>query len=48
MGRKLGGEIYKLPITETVSDRILRLPFFNSMSDSDIERVAIAIQEFKF
>jgi dTDP-4-amino-4,6-dideoxygalactose transaminase len=27
------------PVTEDVSGRLLRLPFFNSMSDGDIERV---------
>jgi len=39
MGLKFGGKIGQCPVTEQVSDQLLRLPFYNSMSDSDQARV---------
>jgi dTDP-4-amino-4,6-dideoxygalactose transaminase len=35
------------PVTEDVSDRLLRLPFYNSISQEDQERVIEAIVSFK-
>src|SRR5262249_54758097 len=46
MGRKLGGRPGDCPVTENVSDRLLRLPFFNDLSEADQERVVAAIREF--
>lgn len=43
MGRKFGGHPGQCPVTEDVSDRLLRLPFFNSMSQFDQARVADAL-----
>ncbi|MBY0228248.1 MAG: dTDP-4-amino-4,6-dideoxygalactose transaminase [Gemmataceae bacterium] len=37
MGRKLGGG--RCPVTESVSDRIVRLPLFPDMTDDELERV---------
>lgn len=34
------------PVTEAISDRLLRLPFFNSMTPEEILRVVMAIREF--
>jgi len=47
MGQRYGGKPGDCPVTEDVSDRILRLPFYNSLDPSDQERVIDAIYEFK-
>ena len=47
MGRRLGGEAYACPVTEDVSNRLLRLPFYNGLSDVEQARVIRAIQEFE-
>jgi dTDP-4-amino-4,6-dideoxygalactose transaminase len=48
MGRKFGGQEGDCPVTEDISDRLLRLPFFNDLSEADQERVVTAIDEFVF
>ena len=47
MGRSLGGKPGMCPVTEDVSDRLVRLPFYNSLSDADQERVIEAIFDWK-
>jgi dTDP-4-amino-4,6-dideoxygalactose transaminase len=47
MGRKFGGKVGDCPVTENVSDCLLRLPFYNNLSDSDLVYVVDAIKEFK-
>ena len=47
MGRKFGGQEGDCPVTEDVSDRLLRLPFYNDMSEAVQERVVTAIHEFE-
>lgn len=44
MGKKLGGKEGDCPVTEDLSDRLLRLPFYNSYTD---EEQAYAIQSLK-
>jgi len=39
MGKKFGGKKGACPVAEDVSDRILRLPFYNSLSRADQDRV---------
>ena len=39
MGRRFGGEIGDCPVTESVSDRLVRLPFYNDLTDEDQIRV---------
>jgi len=39
MGLKLGNRAEDLPVTESCAERILRLPFYNTMSDDDTGRV---------
>ena len=39
MGRRFGGRQGQCPVTEDVSDRLLRLPFYNSLSASDQDLV---------
>lgn len=48
VGRGFGGTEGLCPITEDVSDRLLRLPFFNSLSDLDQNRVIAAVTEYSF
>ncbi|HZS35515.1 MAG TPA: dTDP-4-amino-4,6-dideoxygalactose transaminase [Polyangia bacterium] len=46
MGRKLGGRDGDCPVTEDVSDRLLRLPFYNDLTEPDLNRVTDAILQF--
>ena len=48
MGKKFGGKTGDCPVTEIVSDRLLRLPFYNSFTDSEQEQVIEAIKKWKF
>jgi dTDP-4-amino-4,6-dideoxygalactose transaminase len=48
MGLKLGGRPGDCPVSETMSDRLLRLPFFNSLDPASQGRVIDAIREFRF
>jgi len=45
MGRRLGGRPGQCPVTEDVSDRLLRLPFFTAMTDDEQEKVISAVME---
>jgi dTDP-4-amino-4,6-dideoxygalactose transaminase len=47
MGLKFGGKIGDCPVTEDISDRLLRLPFYNSLSESDQARVVDNIKDFR-
>lgn len=46
MGRKFGGKEGDCPVTEDVSDRLVRLPFYNDLTEADLTRVVTAICEF--
>ena len=46
MGMKFGGKAGDCPITEDVSDRLLRLPFFNDLSETDLAEVIQTLHEF--
>lgn len=46
MGRQFGGKEGDLPVTENVSDRLLRLPFHNELTEADQMNVVAAIKEF--
>jgi len=48
MGRKIAARRAYCPVTEEVSARLLRLPFYNDLSDSELQRVVEAIQRFTF
>lgn len=47
MGSKFGGYPGECPVTERVSDQLLRLPFFNDLSATDQLRVIEAVLKFK-
>ena len=45
MGKKFGGKEGDCPVTEQVSDQLLRLPFYTNMTDEDQKRVVEALKE---
>jgi len=47
MGREFGGKAGDCPITEDVTDRLLRLPFYNSLTTAEQERVIAALHQFE-
>jgi dTDP-4-amino-4,6-dideoxygalactose transaminase len=46
MGRKFGGKVGDCPVTEDLSDRLLRLPFYNTLSPSEQGEVIDAVRSF--
>jgi dTDP-4-amino-4,6-dideoxygalactose transaminase len=46
MGRKLGGKEGQCPVTESISQRLLRLPFYPDLAQEQQDSVMDAIQEF--
>ncbi len=46
MGHQFGGQPGDCPVTEWVSDRLLRLPFFNPLTWEEQERVVAAMMNF--
>ena len=47
MGLRRGGKPGDCPVTEAVSDRLLRLPFYNDLTEGDQAQVIEAIRDFK-
>ncbi len=47
MGQALGGQPGDCPVTESVSDRLVRLPFYTDMTATDLGRVADAVIHFQ-
>jgi len=48
MGRQFGGKEGDCPVTEDVSDRLVRLPFYNDLTEADQARVVTAVGEFRW
>ena len=48
MGRKIAARKAHCPVTEDVSSRLLRLPFYNDLSEAELGRVVDAIRRFTF
>ena len=48
MGRSFGGGEAACPVTERVSDQLIRLPFHNVLTGAEQEQVIEAILEFEF
>jgi len=46
MGRQFGGRKGDCPVSEDVSDRLLRLPFYYDLSESNQQRVIEALRRF--
>ncbi len=47
MGRKYGYDIGACPVTEDVSDRLVRLPLFNELTEQELVEVVRAVKNFK-
>ena len=47
MGMRFRGRAGQCPVAESVSDRLLRLPFYNNLTDSDQSRVIDAIHSWR-
>jgi dTDP-4-amino-4,6-dideoxygalactose transaminase len=47
MGVKFGGKAGDCPVTEDLSDRLLRLPFFNAMNEAEQVEVIEAVTSWK-
>jgi dTDP-4-amino-4,6-dideoxygalactose transaminase len=48
MGRKFGYKAGDYPVTESISDRLLRLPFYNELTPKDQAQVIEAVGELSF
>jgi dTDP-4-amino-4,6-dideoxygalactose transaminase len=48
MGGKFGGRQGDCPVTERVSDQLIRLPFHNTLTSNDVELVIENIRELVF
>lgn len=48
MGQQFGGQPGDCPVTEDISDRLLRLPFHNELTMSDLEEVVGVLEGFRF
>jgi dTDP-4-amino-4,6-dideoxygalactose transaminase len=46
MGRRFGGQEGDCPVSEAVSDRLLRLPFYNDLTETDQAQVVAAVKDF--
>lgn len=47
MGIRFGSKLGDCPVTEKISDELVRLPLFNTMSDMETETVIAAVREFR-
>jgi len=47
MGRKFGAQPGDCPITKNISERLLRLPFYNDLTENDQARVVSAVTQFR-
>jgi len=46
MGQQLGGKVGDCPVTEDVSKRLLRLPFYYDLSNDDLTHIVQALYQF--
>jgi dTDP-4-amino-4,6-dideoxygalactose transaminase len=47
-GQRFGGHLGDCPVTEDISDRLLRLPFYNELSVDDEQDVIAAVRAFRW
>ncbi|MCU0466625.1 MAG: DegT/DnrJ/EryC1/StrS family aminotransferase, partial [Anaerolineae bacterium] len=47
MGRRFGGQPGDCPVTEDVSDRLVRLPFYNDMTEDEQMAVLAGLWAFE-
>lgn len=48
MGKQFGCKEGDCPVTEDISDRLLRLPFYNSLTEADLALIVEKIKAFRF
>jgi dTDP-4-amino-4,6-dideoxygalactose transaminase len=48
VGRSFGYKEGDCPVTENVSDRLLRLPFYNDLTEDELQRIVATIQTVKW
>jgi dTDP-4-amino-4,6-dideoxygalactose transaminase len=48
MGRRFAGNRGDCPVTENISERLLRLPFYNSLEEGELSRVVDTIKDYQF
>lgn len=46
VGRSFGYRVSDCPVTEDVSDRLLRLPLYNDLTTDDLSRIVEAVRDF--
>ena len=46
MGEKYGGKVGDCPVTEQISDQLIRLPFYTNMTEDEQKTVIAALKEF--
>jgi dTDP-4-amino-4,6-dideoxygalactose transaminase len=47
MGLRMGGRKGQCPISEKMSDQLVRLPFYNTLSENEQLRVIEAVKSFR-
>ena len=47
MGMKFGGKAGDCPVTENLSDRLVRLPFHRGLTDEDLSQIVDEVSQFK-
>jgi dTDP-4-amino-4,6-dideoxygalactose transaminase len=47
MGQSFGGKAGDCPVTESISERLLRLPFYNTLTTAELSRVVEAMEKFR-
>jgi dTDP-4-amino-4,6-dideoxygalactose transaminase len=47
MGRAFGGAPGDCPVTESVSDRLVRLPFFNNLGEAEQARIVAEVVAYR-
>lgn len=48
MGLQLGGRPGDCPVTEDISDRLVRLPLFYDITDDEVAQVLNSVKSFEF
>ena len=46
MGRRFGGQEGQCPVSEKISDRLVRLPFYAGLNEADQARIVAAVKDF--
>ena len=46
MGQRFGGRPGDCPVTEDISDRLLRLPFFFSLTNPELDQIVQTLHRF--